>query len=144
MNYYKKPTLIVLEGERLNFLDSLDPQDIDLLEGDFNESDIFYLNEKYPEFLGIWTTILKGAKKVGTGFFKRIGRRIRKRRKRRRLRKRGKARRSQQARIKAQQREIQILQYRRAQVAAIKKEKEKRNLLTMAAVALPVLFLLGQ
>lgn len=105
----KQPTLVTLMGNGQLDLSFMDESDFNMLMGAAGISDESlllgadevegYLNQKYPEYMGFWGKIIKVLGKVGKGvaskirsgkgkkaggFFKRIGSRIRARRKRRR------------------------------------------------------------
>lgn len=76
-----RPQLITLEGDFdiENVLMGIDAIDLPIINNLTNRN-IRYLNWKYPEYMGFWGLIAKGAKKIGQAAIKGIGKRIAKRR----------------------------------------------------------------
>lgn len=90
----KEPTLVTLMGDQFPDLSFMDESDLNMLMGACDLSDDSYLmgvedvetylNQKYPEYMGIWGKIIKGIGKFGKKYGRKIGkglfRRIRARR----------------------------------------------------------------
>lgn len=144
------PELVILSGiDYEDLAGTIEPQDIDLLEGDLSDSDIEYLTRKYPELMGVWVKVIKtvgkGLKRFGKKIFGAIGRRIRRKRARKRKKRAAKTAAANRARAE-QQRKIQVANYMEMQRRAVIEQKKKSGqtmLLTAAAAAAAALFLLG-
>lgn len=75
MRWKPEPTLVTLEGEELNdYYDiaeymGIEYNDVVLIgSGAIDASDLYYLNRKYPEYMGAWPIIIaKIAGAVGSG-----------------------------------------------------------------------------
>ena len=82
------PELIVLEGEKYGISDTMNDEDYYMFMGAdyFTPEDVNYLDTYYPEYMGMWGTIIaaagKGIKKIGGGIFKGVRKAV-KRKKRR-------------------------------------------------------------
>jgi len=119
-----RPTLLTLEGENIINLSG---------------EEINYLREYYPELLGFWATLVKGLKAIGKG----ITGGIRRKRSRRKAAMRQKALAEYQDKVRRvnQFAKLQTVLYNRRKAA----EQKKKNLqlITLAALPVAALFLLG-
>lgn len=108
-----KPELVILSGEEIeDIVRVMEPQDIDLMQGDMSREDIDYLEEKYPELIGVvWTAVAKVVGKIGKGIFGGLARRIRRKKKRKAKAKAAKKRRAIQ---KQQEEQYRIAIYQKA------------------------------
>ncbi len=114
-----KPELVILSGEEIeDIVRVMEPQDIDLMQGEMSQDDINYLEEKYPELIGVvWTAVAKVVGKIGKGLFGGIARRVRRKRKRK---KRAAAARKRKAIRKQQEENYRIM--------LIQKARKKRQM----------------
>lgn len=113
------PELVILSGEEVeDIVRVMEPQDIDLMQGEMSQDDINYLEEKYPELIGVvWTAVAKVVGKIGKGLFGGIARRVRRKRKRK---KKAAAARKRKAIRKQQEENYRIM--------IIQKARKKRQL----------------
>lgn len=143
MNWKPEPQLVTIEGDDIGLLGEdpvevaeflgIDVEDGYLLTGEeLTESDIAYLNAKYPELMGIWPFIAKigGALiKGGAGIVKKIAGAVKKKRA---------AKKAASTQVKQEQ-EIKQAAIRQAQQMAVveqqRKEGQKKN---MMMIMIPV------
>lgn len=134
MNVSSSPALVTLYGDcsYLGLENILDPEDWELLGEELDFRDIEYLEEKYPELMGFWATLVKGVAKVGRKIGGGIGKAVR--RKRARKKKRAAKKRA------AKKREAMIQQ--QMYIAAMKKRKRNQVLMIgIPAAAVAVMML---
>lgn len=138
------PELVTLEGDQMDNVDEIveimgiDYSDAVLVSGGMlSGNDIKYLNDKYPEYMGIWslvTAAVKGAVSVG----KKISAAVKKKKKSN-IEKQRKAAEQKKAAAAALEAERQ----RQAQLKAFATAQQK-NIMMIAAAALALVILLGR
>lgn len=136
--------LIVLEGDKVNPWDILTKRDYDVFMGKdyFTKLDIDYLDTYYPEYMGVWGTIIaaagKGIKKVGGGIFRGIKKAVK-----RKKAKKKKAASAKKQKFENQRREVYEQAIMEQQfVEQEKKRNVNKNMLIVAAVGIGALMLL--
>lgn len=154
MRWNTQPALVTLEGEQLDAYEAaellgIDEEDAELLGrcgGRFlSGDDIAYLNEKYPEYMGIWPLIAKAGAliaKGGAAAFKGIRGAVQKAKARKAAKKESSAVADMQRKMVAQQ-QAMMMQQQQQQAAASAAQKKKLLMIGLPLAAVALFLLMG-